>query len=403
MRSSLRRLAGAFTLIELLVVVAIIAILAAMLLPALAAAREKARRSTCGSNLRQQGTALVAYLSDYGDYFPGHNGMHVTGNPSLIPYPYQAANCDGCWYTDPRISGPDGQVRGNMDGSDGDLDWYKSGITLQRTIFYGFKPTATGANDWTAGKLNTSPVNTGYLLTGGYFTDPLAYTCPSFSPFKGGAGATDYWYIYAYTRWAYPDVCMPVMWRKLGDLGARAFTHGAYNVFSPSHNKMKMASSHYQYRNSATWHRNDRDTYTRPHWYWQDNQIVFKYTKPHLMPTFGNPMWPTSRLLGGRAILSDSFSRRPTLDGTYDALTSDGDRCHRDGYNVLYGDSHIAWYGDPQKKIIYWPPSDNATQNLATSYRYPEAGVRRNGPFTIWHLFDAAAQIDADIDFSVYP
>lgn len=59
-----------FTLIELLVVIAIIAVLASMLLPALAKAREKARGSTCISNLKQLGLAMNMYLSDNHEYLP---------------------------------------------------------------------------------------------------------------------------------------------------------------------------------------------------------------------------------------------------------------------------------------------------------------------------------------------
>jgi len=86
-----------FTLIELLVVIAIIAILAAILFPVFARAREKARQSNCLSNTKQIGLAIMQYVQDYDEELPRHwyDGDHdgtqgtagdYTWRSAIVPY-----------------------------------------------------------------------------------------------------------------------------------------------------------------------------------------------------------------------------------------------------------------------------------------------------------------------------
>lgn len=104
----------AFTLIELLVVIAIIGILAALLLPALSSAREKANATSCLSNMKQWGLAVSMYSDDWNDYLPPEgSGGAASASPyawyNILP-PYVGVPSLVTLYQ--QNKGPTGRTRG---------------------------------------------------------------------------------------------------------------------------------------------------------------------------------------------------------------------------------------------------------------------------------------------------
>jgi prepilin-type N-terminal cleavage/methylation domain-containing protein len=410
---------AAFTLIELLVVIAIIAILAALLLPALAAAREKARRTACIANLKQFGIALQSYASDYSGYYPswpGHSTYpswdmnDMTQMDSEYPEnespqkPYNAGI-----YSDPRT--------GDTIGSTGiivfDLyaDPYNKGRwwPFSRLISTGQMAAGGTEADFRAdGNLSAAPWGLGNLAVGGYLPNLKSLYCPSTGGSMPGPNLRiDR--LNSGLEWmaaSVEDI------KRLGGTDGRALTHGDYSQLHQmktyKNQPLNALACDYEYR-------------VLPDSMWKDLVPSPGYKvygmKPAQYSTSGTIPFKTQKIVGGRAIVSDVFTNG------YEASRWNGEPgyghwAHRDGYNILAADGHAVWMGDPQQKFMWMPMNEAKLPGATSRYGYGSRadaggwsadlgnttmenqadGNNRGGLGAwAWHALDLHLNIDTDV------
>jgi len=458
--------AEAFTLIEATITTATIGVLLGLLLPAVVTSKESAERRACLDTLRQLGVAMESYTSDYGGYLPAWIGSG-TGDWGLaegshfqcaekrdapcsmweVVDQFHKPDVDDQWvhtnlhayavYQDRLDTLPN--VVGNRTGK---LDF----LSNFRVIAFGSRDAPDGGNytladntgwpprSWNlvdeAGNraVNYAPHGLGHLLVGDYISDAKAYYCPSSKNMLPDA-------------MAFAGGWSVAHWKNAGGFDKETMLYGSgwptnAELSGEVFPRNGMIFSNYAYRGVPFW------VYQPWCVSFQDKDPATKlsFTTPGLYTHIGSPLFRTRKFLGGRALISDAFSRDcvkspygACLDGagkpytvptTLEELQKRPGMSvagHRDAYNVLYGDNHAATYDDPEEKILWHPQHDgcygyrpmypnqncghlggqNWVPGVSPHYDYEtlenveeDSMHWKYSSAKIWHDFDLAAGID---------
>ena len=404
----------AFTLIELLLVIAIIAVLAALLLPALSSAREKARRAACMNNLHQAALAMEGYTGDYGGYYPGGHSWqgsltyHIAG--SRLPMTEFPATSWDAMLTTHTNAVEAYTVRGetvhaiNIMGRQvyGQPNYMAVWPQISmRVIALGGSPGIPGSPyDAPGRKLVNQPRGLGHLLVRNYLEDVRALWCPT------AEGSNDYETVPRTAQDGTANVkhigignglASLAGFKKAGGYDGNVLRYGDWSHTAGGAQEfggMTRVAIPYDYRNTTVF---DGNMWRLP----EANNVEMRWTRPRVMASVNCPPFKTVKLLAGRALINDSCARSVNF---YDRTTPGfGVNVHREGYNVLYGDAHAGWYGDPQQRLVYQPLYSGNHWRCApgwSDYMGTNAHPGNIGAvFEPWHLFDMAVGIDVGADY----